>query len=131
MNPSSYKDAIDRIGILDILAPFDPHVVGTLPLGIALPDSDIDIVCHAPGDAIAELIGTAFSSADDFALYQGSARGRPLIAKFEAEGWLFEIFASTEPVVAQPGWQHFRIEQRLLGLGGFALRDQIIQGNRI
>ncbi|WP_413776421.1 DUF4269 domain-containing protein [Rhodopseudomonas sp. P2A-2r] len=30
-----------------ILALFDPHVVGTLPLGIDRPDSDIDIVCHA------------------------------------------------------------------------------------
>ena len=127
MTASSYQDAIRRTGILDLLAPFDPHVVGTLPLGIALPDSDIDIVCHAanPG-ALAEPIWTAFSTIEGFALYRWSAKGRPLVAKFEAEGWPFEIFASNQLVSDQPGFQHFKVEQRLLDLGGFVLRDQIM-----
>jgi hypothetical protein len=127
MMTPTYKDAIDRTGILDLLAAFDPHVVGTLPLGIALPDSDVDIVCHAPDlNDVAELIWSTFSSADDFALYRWSARGRPLIAKFETEGWPFEVFASPEPVADQAGWRHFSVEQRLLNLGGFALQDQVM-----
>lgn len=127
MTAPNYKDAIDRTGILDLLAPLDPQVVGTLPLGIALPDSDIDIVCHAPDpNAAVELIWTTFSPANDFTLYRWSARGRPLIAKFEAEGWPFEVFVSSELVADQAGWQHFKVEQRLLDLGGFALRDQIM-----
>lgn len=127
MTSPSYKDAIHHTGILDLLAPFDPEVVGTLPLGITLPDSDIDIVCHAPDpDAVSQLIWTAFSSADDFALYRWSARGRPLIAKFEAEGWPFEVFVSSEPVAEQSGWQHFVVERQLLGLAGSHLRDQIV-----
>jgi len=127
MSCPTYQDAIHRTGILDLLAPFDPHVVGTLPLGIALPDSDIDIVCHAQDpDAAAELIWTAFCSIDGFALYRWSARGRPLIAAFEADGWPFEIFVSPEPVADQAGWQHFVVEQQLLDLGGFALRDQVM-----
>ena len=127
MTAPSYHDAVRRSRVLDVLAPFDPHVVGTLPLGLALPNSDIDIVCYAEDfDAMADLIWTAFRSADGFALYQWSASGRPLIAKFEAEGWPFEIFASAEPIIKQSGWQHFRVEQRLLDLAGFALRDQIM-----
>ena len=98
-----------------------------MPLGIALPDSDIDIACHAPDpDAASELIWKAFSLANDFALYRWSAKGRPLIAKFEAENWPFEIFVSPEPVTDQAGWQHFRVEQQLLSLAGFVLRDQIM-----
>jgi hypothetical protein len=127
MTTPTYEDAIHRTGVLDLLARFDPHVIGTLPLGIALPESDIDIACHAPDpDAASELIWTTFSSADDFALYRWSARGRPLIAKFEAEGWPFEVFVSPELVADQAGWQHFKVEQRLLDLGGFALRDQVM-----
>lgn len=123
----TYQDAIRRSHILDLLAPFDPHVVGTLPLGIALPDSDIDIVCHSPNpDAVTELIWTAFSSADHFALYRWSVKGRPLIARFEAESWPFEIFVNPEPVADQAGWQHFWVEQQLLNLVGFVLRDQIM-----
>ena len=122
-----YEDAIRETGVLDILAPFDPHVVGTLPLGIALPRSDIDIVCHAPDrNAIAQVIWAKFRSADGFALYQWSARGRPLVARFEALGWPFEIFAATEPVEDQAGWRHFRVEQRLLNLAGVALQNQIM-----
>jgi hypothetical protein len=33
---------------LDLLARFDPRITGTLPLGVSLPGSDIDILCHAP-----------------------------------------------------------------------------------
>jgi len=29
------------------LAEFDPHLAGTLPLGLDLPTSDLDILCHA------------------------------------------------------------------------------------
>jgi len=127
MMTTTYKDAIHRAGILDLLAPFDPHVVGTLPLGIALPDSDIDIVCHATDlDAIAERIWKVFSSADGFALYRWSANGRPLVAKFATTGWPFEVFVSTEPVVDQAGWQHFKVEQQLLNLAGLTLLDQIM-----
>jgi hypothetical protein len=127
MTSPTYADAIRRARILDLLAPFDPHVVGTLPLGIALPDSDIDLICHAPDRAaIAELIWAKFGSAPGFAMYQWSARGRPLIARFDAEGWPFEIFASAELVQDQTGWQHFEVERRLLDLGGFALRHQVM-----
>lgn len=48
-----------------------------------------------------------------------------MIARFDAEGWPFEIFASTD-IEDQPGWQHFMVEQRLLDLAGFALQDQIM-----
>ncbi|UGV28760.1 DUF4269 domain-containing protein [Rhodopseudomonas boonkerdii] len=127
MSCPSYEDAIHRTGILDLLAPFDPHVVGTLPLGIALPASDIDIVCHAPDlNEIADLIWQTFRSAKGFVMYRWVVKGRPLIAQFEAEGWPFEIFAAADPVEDQAGWRHFKVEQRLLGLAGSVLHDRIM-----
>lgn len=125
----SYEEAIRRIDLLGILAPFDPHIVGTLPLGIARPDSDIniDIVCRAIDRSVtATLLWEHFREADGFAIYQWSAKGRPLIARLEAYGWPFEIFASTDPVHEQPGWQHFEVERRLLDLGGSVLRAAIL-----
>jgi hypothetical protein len=47
-----YADALARTGLLARLAPFDPHVAGTPPLGLDLPSSDIDLLCFAP-DAVA------------------------------------------------------------------------------
>ncbi|MGM4894853.1 DUF4269 domain-containing protein [Tardiphaga sp. 839_C3_N1_4] len=43
----TYQEALRRTGLLGILEPFDPRRIGTLPLGVARPDSDIDIVCCA------------------------------------------------------------------------------------
>jgi hypothetical protein len=44
----TYTSAVDSSAVLELLRPFDPRIVGTLPLGVAVPGSDIDIVCHAP-----------------------------------------------------------------------------------
>jgi hypothetical protein len=121
-----YQTAIQRIDIMRVLAAFDPHVVGTLPLGIHRPDSDIDIVCHATDPhAVVEVIWEHFCRMGGFTLYQWSASGRPVIARFEAAGWPFEIFAGADPVQEQPGCRHFTVERRLLDLGGPAFRTAI------
>lgn len=100
----TYQEALRRADLLEILAPFDPHTVGTLPLGVARSGSDTDIVCCAVDRCgIAALLWEHFGDADGFAIYQWSAKGRPLIARFEAHGWPFEIFGSTDPVHEQPG----------------------------
>ncbi|KZD25738.1 DUF4269 domain-containing protein [Tardiphaga robiniae] len=111
----TYQEALRRIGLLGILEPFDPHVVGTLPLDVARSNSDIDIVCCAANlSAAAGLIWKHFGETESFAIYQWSAKGRPVIATFEAYGWPFEIFVSSTPVQDQPGWRHFEVEKRLL-----------------
>ena len=60
-----YRQAIDRLRILDVLRDCDPHVAGTLPLGIDVPGSDIDILCHAAdADAFTQLVWSAFGDQD-------------------------------------------------------------------
>jgi hypothetical protein len=98
----------------------DPHVIGTLPLGVAQPRSDIDIVCCAVDHSeIAALLWEHFRDINGFTIYQWSAKGRPLIARLEAHGWPFSVFVTADPIHEQSGWQHFEIERRLLDLGGF------------
>ena len=43
----SYEEAVAESDVMEDLASFDPRVAGTPPLGLDLPDSDIDIVCFA------------------------------------------------------------------------------------
>jgi hypothetical protein len=122
----TYQDALRRAGLLRILEPFDPHVIGTLPLGVARPNSDIDIICCAADlSAAVELVWKHFGESESFAIYQWSAKGRPVIATFEAYGWPFEIFVSSTPVQDQAGWRHFEVEKRLLTLGGPAFHTAI------
>ena len=43
MNVGHYTSAVTSSAVMERLKPFDPRVVGTLPLDLAVPGSDIDI----------------------------------------------------------------------------------------
>jgi hypothetical protein len=126
-----YREALADSGVLDALAAFDPHVAGTPPLGLDLPGSDIDVLCHAPdADAFCRSAWSGFAGYEDFAMHQWRSGGRPVIVRFLARGWAFELFASAEPVFEQPGWRHFMVERRLLALGGDRLRNAVMAARR-
>lgn len=122
-----YKQVLNGIGLFATLAPFDPRVAGTVPLGITRPDSDIDILCHAPDPLVfARALWTGFSNRPGFGMRQWIGTDRPVIATFQAEGWTVEIFGHALAVTAQPGWRHFEVERRLLLLGGEAMRVAVM-----
>jgi len=126
MSRVAHDVALQRTGVLMLLAPYDPHVAGTPPLGLDLPDSDIDIVCEVRDfDAFAALLTEHFGDRPDFAVH-----ARPdldaMIVRFRAWDWPFEIFGQTLPVAQQHGWRHFVIERRLLDLGGPTLTQAIM-----
>lgn len=122
-----YDEAVRRSAVLQRLRAFDPRVVGTLPLGVAVPASDIDIVCHAPHAVrFAATLWAHFRGLSDFALHQWMAGERPVVARFRASGWPFEIFGSPTPVQRQAGWRHFEVERRLLALAGEGLRAAVL-----
>ena len=76
----SHDEAVRRSQVIDRLAAFDPRIVGTLPLGIAMPGSDIDVICHAvDGGTFAEALWCQFGEADGFALWQWIGSGRPVV----------------------------------------------------
>jgi Domain of unknown function (DUF4269) len=67
----TYQEALRHTGLLGILEPFDPHVIGTLPLGVARPDSDTDIVCCAVDlSAAVGLVWKHFGESESFAIDQ-------------------------------------------------------------
>jgi len=124
---STYEQAIDALRILDVLAEFDARIAGTLPIGLAVSGSDIDVICHA-GDpwGFAETIWLCFGDLDSFCLYQWTSSDRPVVARFTYAGWPFEIFGGSRPVGEQAGWRHFAIEKRLLDLDDGRLRRAVM-----
>lgn len=128
MERPPYHDAVAQSGIMDRLQSLDPHLAGTPPLGLALATSDIDILCHAPDlDGASLLIWGALSSLDHFCIYQWREGERPLICTFSAFGWPFEIYVAPTLVEDQAGWRHFKVEERLLALGGDGLRKAVMR----
>ncbi len=126
-----YLEALAQSGLLDALALFDPHVAGTPPLGLDLPESDIDVLCQvADGDAFTRAVWMHAGQLDGFAIRQWTGETRPIIASFEVCGWPVEVFGDPRPVACQPGWLHFLVERRLLALGGDGFRAAIMACRR-
>ncbi|PVX28344.1 DUF4269 domain-containing protein [Sphingomonas pokkalii] len=123
----SYTEALAQSGVLTQLAVFDPHVAGTPPLGLDLPDSDVDILCNAPDPQVfASAVWESHRDLPGFAMWQWQGSDCPVVARFHCAGWLFELFGQACPVAEQLGWRHFAIEQRLLALGGEPLRAAVM-----
>ena len=115
----SYQRALAECDVLGRLARFDPRVAGTPPLGLDLPDSDIDVLCFAPdARAFTDTVWHNFSNAPAFTAKQLMRHPRPVVASFDAAGWRIEIYGEAIPVEQQRGWRHFAVERRLLALGG-------------
>ncbi|MBB3289456.1 MULTISPECIES: DUF4269 domain-containing protein [Rhizobium] len=128
MTRPRFTDALSRIKLLEILAPFDPHVAGTPPLGIDLPTSDIDVLCYAPDPHVfTRAVWDAYSTCDEFSVRQWTGRENPIIASFAAADWTFELFGQALPVPEQHGWKHFQVEHRLLRIGGSRFRAAVMQ----
>lgn len=131
MERPSYRDALGRSGLLEALARFDPHVAGTPPLGLDLPDSDIDVLCRAAdADAFATAIWSFACNLESFTMHQWTGDGRPIVAGFRIHGWAIEMFGDARPVAEQRGWRHLVIERRLLALGGTALHAAVMKRRR-
>lgn len=126
-----FRAALRSSAVLERLAAFDPHVAGTLPLGVEVEDSDVDVLCCALHPAqFAKVLWENFSECDGFAVHQWAGGERAVVARFDWQGWPFEVFGSTQPVREQRGWRHFEVERRLLALGGERLRAAVLAERR-
>ena len=113
---------------MEALRPFAPRIVGTLPLGIAVADSDIDIVCHAPDPAaFADAAWAGCRLHDGFGLHQWTSGTRPVVARFLWAGWPFEVFGEAIPVDRQNGFLHFEVQRKLLELDDGRLRAAVMR----
>lgn len=123
----AWREALTGTGVLDLLAGFDPRIAGTLPLGVSIAGSDIDILCHAPEpDHVGDRLWESRERLSGLVLRRWISAGRPLVATFSIGDWPVEVFASPVEVERQEGWRHFIVEQRLLALAGDALRQRVL-----
>lgn len=115
--------------IFERLKLYTPILVGTFPLAIDVPGSDIDIVCAYKSKAeFISLLTDVFGQEDDFKLNNFFSYGYEAVTlNFKKSGFEFEIFGQNIPVKEQMGYRHMIIEQKLLFVHGEVLRDAIIE----
>jgi hypothetical protein len=124
--------ALDASGVFEHLRAFDPVLAGTVPLDIDTDESDLDVLCCASQlDVFAAVLIRTYRHAPSFEMRRGHVRDRPTVtARFRALTFPVEIFCETCAVELQYGFRHMFVEQRLLQIGGAALRDAIRQLKR-
>ncbi|MCB9094364.1 MAG: VOC family protein [Halobacteriovoraceae bacterium] len=107
------------------LAPYNPCLSGTLPLGIGNENSDLDILCETKNlkDFYSEM-ENAFSNQKNYSIKMGD---NFVLVKFEIDNLPIEVFCQNQSVFKQDANQHFLIEGRLLKILGDGLRKKIIE----
>lgn len=120
--------ALAEAQVLEALAEYDPVLTGTIPLGIDLPASDLDVICAASDLAAFEQTARqAFSRHAGFELkhkiHQDLAA---CVVNFWAGGFEIQLFAQPRPVRQQNAFRHMLVEARLLDLGGAAARQAVL-----
>lgn len=118
---------IKRHKIFEILKDYNPILAGTIPIGIDLPESDLDIICECENHAkFKEYLVKNFSEKENFKVYSIKQNGRvSTIAEFKTDEFLFEIFGQSLPTEKQNAYRHMIIEYRLLNEKGFDFKQKI------
>lgn len=114
--------------LMEKLAAYQPILAGTFPLDIAIEGSDLDIICtFQQQNDFEESLRENFSGQRGFELTLTSIHKQPtVIANFEADGWLVEIFGQPVPVAQQAAYRHMVIEYYLLQQYGHSLKQAVV-----
>lgn len=124
----AYRALVEH-GVMDALKPFHPVLCGTVPLGIDIASSDLDVICEARDlGAFEQTLRRAFSHLPGFAAHLTQVDGfTTCICTFTAGGFAVEVFAQPRPVTDGNAYRHMVVEARLLGLAGGTAADSIRQ----
>jgi Domain of unknown function (DUF4269) len=130
-NPKQIRayEVLTQNKILSKLAEFDPVLVGTIPINIAIENSDLDIICFWKDKAyFIEKVTTIFGNETDFKIRETTINNQvSVIANFKKAAFEIEIFGQNIPVKNQNGYRHMIIEYKILQLKGEKFRLEIIQ----
>lgn len=111
------------------LKKFDPILVGTIPINIAIENSDLDIICSfSDRQEFQKSIISNFSIEKSFTIRENPNLETPaIVAAFYLDGFKIEIFGQTIPSRQQFAYRHMLVEYNLLNKYGEKFRQQIIE----
>lgn len=123
-----YSDCISLLKdhkVLETLSEFSPEFVGSIPIGVDLPHSDIDIICELKPSILKVL--ESFSSYPGFQLSEKVLANVPsLICRFRLGSEKVEIVAQSLSPEKQIAYQHMIIEEKILKDKGETFRLSIL-----
>ncbi|KMJ57349.1 alpha/beta hydrolase [Bacillus sp. LL01] len=108
--------AMRDLNILNELDAYNPILCGTLPIGIDIQGSDLDIIMEVQElGHFAEKLQTLYADKENFSIKRTTIRGREVVkANFIFRDFEFELFGQAQPVHKQFAYLHMMIEYELL-----------------
>lgn len=108
--------AITNLGIMERLLDYRPVLCGTIPIGIDIDGSDLDLIMEVhDADAFQATVCRLYGHMQAFETAKLEARGVPTVtANFRYGGFAFELFGQPIPPKAQNAYRHMIIEHELL-----------------
>ena len=121
-------EELTRLEIFEKLAVFHPTLAGTIPIDIALPNSDLDILCqYVSADSFIRVVSGRFGSQPHFEIDEDSKKLNAVVCRFKGQYFDIEIFGQNIPVEDQYAYRHLLVEYHLLEEKGQAFKNQIYE----
>jgi hypothetical protein len=119
--------ALQRLGIFELLKEHCPVVAGAIPIDIDLPESPLEIICSTDNlETFSEDVNQHFRDCEKFELHHTVFRNQPTVtAKFTAYGFQVELFAQGQSVFTQPTVLYTLLEARILTFAPKEAKDKI------
>lgn len=113
--------------VLEKLSEFSPVLVGTIPICIDIPSSDLDIACcWKDKDQFYTHIKANFGEETGFQISETNINGHEtIIFSFILDNFEIEIFGQGIAVEKQYGYRHMLIEYKILEQQGKNFREKI------
>lgn len=120
----SYEILI-KTKIFQILEKYSPILVGTIPIGINIENSDLDIVCKVENqEEFKSILVENFKQYYDFKINIKSSE--VIVCNFLIDDIEIEVYGSCLESKKTNGYRHMIIEYKLLNLYGQKFKDEII-----
>lgn len=119
---------IKELNILKILHMYNPILVGTIPIEIDLPESDLDIICEVYNfENFKDFMKTTYGMYKGFDCRVREVDGiTRVVCNFIYNDWIFEVFGQPIPTVQQNAYKHMIVEHKILNALGDKAREDIV-----
>ncbi|WP_294212645.1 DUF4269 domain-containing protein [uncultured Chryseobacterium sp.] len=129
-------EVLTRYRIFEKLKSYSPVLAGTIPIGIDVEGSDLDIICQVDltceEDFLDELMFKKIVPQDvEVAVKSMVVNGeKSIVVNFMLDGFPVEIFGQDIPPVQQNAYRHMLAEYSILKEKGDGFKQEIIQLKR-
>jgi len=120
---------LTKMSIFEQLQDYKPILTGTIPIGIDLPESDLDIICQCSNHLkFTETLNSLYSNKENYQIRTRDLNDlESTIATFQSGEFQIEIFGQDCHPENQNAYRHMIIEHKILSSKNDDFRTEIIQ----